>query len=391
MDKTINDSIDINIKYTERDLRDFCFAKTYSRFGIIYIILYAVLLVPIIISMPLLLIFSFNTLKEYIPILILSFFPVIFLFLLSLGPFLSLYTRHKTNFQKSKLLHNLNCVEVSNDRFTVRSLESSFSLPWEEIYKIEELKPCFLIYYSPLKINIIPRRCFVSQEQLDEFRNILRNNVPKKKMKLKSYKLKKSLPDFGEVVTFDEITRTQENEWADESEKPEITLEYSLLKKDLLKINFKIYYTKPAGIILTLLGVFLLCRSLSVISDIGLYPVIFTLVLGMMFTIFAPIMLFVNTGRGFDKDPALQKPFILKIYNNYYTLEHPSGTSRIEWSKLVRVVELNSAFVFYISTQLYHMIPKSAIINNQESLLKLRNILNEKRKEGVKVKGLKQQ
>lgn len=391
MDKTINDSININIKYTEKDLRDFCFAKAYGRFGVIYIILYAVLLVPIIISMSLLLIFSFNALKEYIPILILSLLPVVFLFLFSLVPILYLYIRHKTNFQKSRLLHNLNCVEVSNDRFNVRTLESSFSLPWEDIYKIEELKPCFLVYYSPIKINIIPRRCFVSQEQLDEFLNILRNNVPKKKLKLKSYKLKKSSPDFGEVVTAVEITRTQENEWTDEGEKPEITLEYVLIKKDILKINFKMYYSKPAGIILTLLGVFLLYRSVYVISDTGFLPVIFMLVLGIMFTIFTPLMLFVNTGRGFDKDPSLQKPFILKIYNNYYILEHPSGTSRIEWSKLVRVVEQNSAFIFYISTQLYHAIPKSAIINNPESLLKLRNILNEKSKEGVKVKGLKQQ
>jgi hypothetical protein len=308
-----------------------------------------------------------------------------------LAPFLFLYLRHKTNFQKCKLLHNLNCVEVSNDRFTVKTLESSFSLPWEDIFKIEELKPCFMVYYSPYKINIIPRRCFVSQEQLDEFRNILRNNVQKKKLKLKSYKLKKSSPDFGEVVTAVEINRTQENEWTDEGENPEITIEYVPLKKDLLKINFKMYYSKPAGIILTLLGVFLLYRSVSVISVTGFLPVIFMLVLGMMFTIFTPLMLFVNTSRGFDKDPSLQKPFILKIYNNYYTLEHPSGTSRIEWSKLVKVVEQNSAFIFYISTQLYHMIPKSAIINSPESLLKLRNILNEKRKEGVKVKGLKQQ
>ena len=156
------------------------------------------------------------------------------------------------------MLHNLNCVEVSNDKFAVRTLESSFSLLWEEIYKIEELKPCFLIYYSPVKINVIPRRCFISQEQLDEFLNILRNNVSKKKLKLKNYKLKKSLPDFGEVIKTDEITHAQENEWTDEGEKPEITIKYELLKKDLLRINFKMYYSKPADIILTLLGVFLL-------------------------------------------------------------------------------------------------------------------------------------
>ena len=60
----------------------------------------------------------------------------------------------------------------------------SFDIPWTKIYKVSEIKQMFLVYVNGESAFIVPKRCFASDSDIDDFRNNLlfeaRKSVKKK-------------------------------------------------------------------------------------------------------------------------------------------------------------------------------------------------------------------
>lgn len=376
----MNTDIKIYIKYTLKDFRDFCFARTYG--GIIRKILlvpFLLFFILMLICIPagiLLLLSEPDKLILFVPLV----FMVIFVFfVIELLPFLISYMFYRNNYKKSKTFQNLQCIEVSKDKFMISSIEGSTLLLWDEIYKIQELRPCFLIFSASTKATILPKRCFVSQEQLDEFRNVLKNSIQKNKLKLKNYKLKHSFPDYGEIELETEKLVITEDFEDDQQEKPEFELDVLLEKKDLLIFNFLFFYSKPVGIVFTLFGIYLLITNLMCIKNIEYFSSfnIFLLISGIFFVFILPLMLFIRSSRAYENDPIIKKPIKYKIYKEHYIVKNSSSVTKIRWSELVKVVETKYGFFLYITTQLVHMIPKRCFISKEDDLLKIKEILKE--------------
>lgn len=367
-------SIKINIKYRLKDFRDFCLAKKYKGiFGEISLIISSLLLLSISLLVLFTMIYIFIE-HEDIELILFLFVTIFFGLLLcavfALGPFWLSYSACKREYSKNKLLQSLNCMEVTKETITMSDAEGTSTLSWDDIYKVQELRPCFLIYLSPLKSLLIPKRCFISQEQLVNFRGILwGSGLGKRKLKLKNYNLKSSSPDYGEIeLRTEPLTEYFE---VDNEENPDIVLEITLEKKDLLNTNFITFYSNPLMIIITLLGLlFLISGILNFESLINRATI-----LGTIFVFFPPVMMLIGVNRAYNNDPLLKKPFKYSFYKGHYIIDNATGTSRIDCKKLVKIVEMKSSFLLYISTRFFHMIPKRVFEGKEGELEKFQELM----------------
>lgn len=384
IDSDMNGRIKLYVKFTLKDVRDFCISKVYrGTFSKILLIPYFILLGIVSITL-LISLFTFQRAPELLvfvigELLILVLICSVFEFL----PYLIMYLAYRNNYKKSKSIRAMQCYEVSRESLVISSEEASTTIKWHELFKIQEFKRCFLIYQSSAKILILPKRCFESQEQLEEFRNILKGCVQREKLKLKNYKLTYSSPDYCDT-DFEALNSGGEKSVeVNEDQKPEIMFEVVLDKKEYIKFNFIYYYMKPIGIVLTIIGICLLVKGLIDVGQINNYGLIpkmlclLSLVFGSFLTLLMPLTIFISSNRAFDNDALIKKPVLYKIYKDHYVVEHPSSVSNSEWTKLVKVVNAKQAIFLFITTNMVHMIPKRAFEGREDDLLKFESILKE--------------
>lgn len=367
-------SVKINIKYTLKDIRDFCLTKVYgSVFRKIFLAIMALVLFAVVFCMLAFCIF-FSSDTELISVFSLCFIVYLLIFsLFTLSPFFTSYLIMRNNYKKGKAWRIFSTVEFSKEEICISDARGEVSHSWNEIYKVQELRPCFLIYLSFAKYYIIPKRCLASQAQLEELRSILQSSVQKNKLKLKNYKLKNSSPDFAEEMDATATGLIEE----DCDENPELVLECSLDKRDLLYINFLAFYTRPMGIGLSLIGAFVICGCLMYVRKIA-YPDLYCILAGLAFLVFIPVMLFINSYRVFNTDTAIKKISKLRVYREYYKIDHPSGKVKVKWADLVKIKETKYHFLLYVSPQFMHVIPKRVFEGRENDLQKLKDILNGK-------------
>ena len=382
LDSDMNGRVKIYVKYTLKDIWDFCITKVFGG------LLRKILLIPFIILLALVSVFIlvsfllFSRDPELLLVLVPELlFLVLFCAVIEFLPFLFTYLVYRNNFKKSKALQTMQCFDVSKDYLVISTEESSAALTWDEIYRIQEFSRCFFIYQSSAKIFILPKRCFESQEQLEEFRSILYGSVQSKKLNLKNYSLKYSSPDYCDtefaVKNIDSGKSVEENE----DKEPEILLEVTLKKREYIKFNFIYYYTKPLGIVLTVIGLCLLVLGLMDIkkadSFVPSVACMLSLMFGVIFTLLFPIILFINSGRAYENDAIIKRPVLYKIYKDRYTVNESSNVQNVKWTKLVKVVVNKNAIFLFITTNIANIIPKRIFEGREEDLMKFENILKE--------------
>ncbi|MGE5657476.1 MAG: YcxB family protein [Actinomycetota bacterium] len=65
-------------------------------------------------------------------------------------------------------------LEVNEERINFKSPAFESNVKWQVYTKFRETKKLFMLYQSHHLFNILPKRAFVSNEQLDQFRELLR-------------------------------------------------------------------------------------------------------------------------------------------------------------------------------------------------------------------------
>ncbi|HEY8349029.1 MAG TPA: YcxB family protein [Clostridia bacterium] len=414
--------LNINVKITPKDLIAFSFTKARSgiRFiGFILYIIVAVLLITGIVTA--VLGFDDAELKAFT----VRMFSVLLILIqvLYLVPALSMYLRLRNSFRKSRLLQAVQHYRIFDDRIESWSENERVALPWKDVYFIYELKPCFAIYPAPGMVFLIPRRCFASQEQLDLFISVLESEADRKKIRLKKYKLKNSSPDFDETgmkirdmnenrgtehQDADEMKgtngvneaneakgpneimggnidaaqtagsgighATQDREEANVQENPVLETEFMLLRKEYINLSYRLFYTKPGGLIMTAVGIlFAALSARGFILDSGKPWVL--LAPALIFTLYPPLAIYFGGRKHYDRNAALQKPKTMKFYNDHFVIVHPSGTSSINFSDLVKITEEKTAILLYVTDRLVHIIPKRVFEGRADDLLALRKLL----------------
>jgi signal transduction histidine kinase len=232
--------IKINIKYTVKDIKAYSFARTISKpLNKILLIISSLIAVFYLVLISLVFFISQGDESIILFTLFLSFFIIFFMNLLvAIIPFVIFYISTLNNYRKSKLMEKLQCLEINYEEMSMHSLSGNFSIKWNDIYRVQELKPCFLIFISPYKSILLPRRCFNNEAQLAEFKSILAEKMQKNKLKLKNYKIGKVSPDDDEKIEAIEPLKEFSQQTAKEEETELLNLCFSLSKKDIIQMNY---------------------------------------------------------------------------------------------------------------------------------------------------------
>lgn len=371
----MNNSIKINVTYTLKDLKAYVYAKSYpGTLGRIYYLSLGFIF-PILFIIAML---AGSILTNDTSLLTILLPPTISFAMFSLivqAPFLLNYFTMKSNFNKSKLLNVPQCFEFEEDKLVLSSSNGTFSVLWKDIFKIKELKPCFVIYTSPVKYFLLPRRCINSANQLELLRNIFKEKIEKRKLKLKKYRLGKISLD-KDIEIYNE---TKQNVQITEEDQSLLQLHFSLTKEELLAVNFRLFYTKPAGIMMTSAGIGLLILYIAPSFSSGNDSII-RLILGLFLLAYPPIIIYTKIKKGFEKDAALQKVFTYKIYNDFFIIVSEVNEHKILWSDVIKVTELKSAFMIFATKYIAYVIPKRVFEENKEKIEMFKRILKQQSK-----------
>lgn len=366
--------LSLNVKYTLKDMREYSFAK--ARTGINLAMFIACIVLTILIAlaiMSIILVFP-NTEERNIYIILMVILLLFFWSFSLLTPLIS-YLILRSYFTKNRHLEVLQRYRLFDDRLEIISEAGSFAIWWRDIYCIRELRPCFVIQPSSGKMYLLPRRCFESQEQLDLFMDIIKSRLHPGKLDLKAYRFKISSPDHGEIKNSECTGQTTEIK--NETGVPIMEVQCSVSKNEYIALKFRRYYTQPAGLLTIAIGILCIYTSIRNLS-LGISNSIVTLGLGVIFTFVIPLKLYFDSTKSYESDAAIQKPYTIKFFDEYYVIEHPNGASKTLYSDLIRVKEEKTAILLFVSTNLAHTVPKKAFEGREDELKALEDLLRQR-------------
>ncbi|MHB8127415.1 MAG: YcxB family protein [Mobilitalea sp.] len=87
----------------------------------------------------------------------------------------------KKQFESDKLVQKETEYTFSSDGIKAESDVKIVNLRWPELSKIVETKQYFVLYERAQAANIIPKRCFASEEELLAFTKIIQDNLTETK------------------------------------------------------------------------------------------------------------------------------------------------------------------------------------------------------------------
>ncbi|MDP4177769.1 MAG: YcxB family protein [Bacillota bacterium] len=387
----MEESFKINVKLTENDLKDYAFAISFSKMkektsfiilfviSLIFILFYILAIVAILILKPA----GLKILFQYPRII-----PIIGFSAIGLYPVynrLIVYAILKSSYKRYKLLGKLKCYEFFNDRVNSFSDNSSNTLNFTDIYRIDEYKQCFVVYRNLHRTEytyfFIPRRCFKSKDELDKFLNICISNIDNKKLRLKKYGLFISQPDY-------EKTQISNQEVEDNMQKSSddtlIEISYSYNINEFRKMYLKFYYKSIVGKIITLIGIGLVSLVVTRVLNQSIISIV-VIILGVMFILMPFIYTYNVTNKNFKIDAIIKKTQNYKFKENSFICTFHNGESFVKWDELEKAEEVKSDILLYVTKRTVYVIPKRVFDDRKEELDLLRKIIKEKVK-NAKVK-----
>lgn len=105
------------------------------------------------------------------------FFAIIFF-----NPYFSNSLRNYFFSRTWKGFHNFHhpiTIEVDEEQLKLQTINCESTIRWQLYIKAIETKNLFMIYQVKELFNIIPKRAFNSDEQIDEFRDLLQTKIVK--------------------------------------------------------------------------------------------------------------------------------------------------------------------------------------------------------------------
>ncbi|HEX9059419.1 MAG TPA: YcxB family protein, partial [Clostridia bacterium] len=273
---------------------------------------------------------SLYSVSIYLSLITLVFYMIMLLPAMDLAALLR-YRRIRVNYEKSPLFKEPTCYEFCNEHIVISSRNSNAKVKWDDLFRIVELKPCFMIYTSSNKYLILPKRFLKSQEQLELLRSLFVDKINAKKLKIKSYPLKEITPYTDELFDTQEVMENIE-EIDVSGDKSLVEMGFFLEKGDVLSMNFRVLYKTPSVLIFTFIGL-----SITAFYFVSLRtedPPVQRLILGLVFTFIFPILIFINVNRTFGKGSTSKNIIKYRFYDGYYIVESGTSTAKVKWCNL---------------------------------------------------------
>lgn len=98
------------------------------------------------------------------------------LIILPLSLFLLVYFAKKI-FKKDPTSKEKGAMEVSHQGFKIAGPNESAFVEWKYFYSIKELKDFFILYYSTSNAILLPKRIFISKDDIELFKKLFLTNM----------------------------------------------------------------------------------------------------------------------------------------------------------------------------------------------------------------------
>ncbi|HHW31971.1 MAG TPA: YcxB family protein [Clostridiaceae bacterium] len=182
MNSEVNQNIiSLEVNLTLRDYKKYIFGTSFSSVLSKMIIL-AVIVLLYLISFSVQILRKGGTIPFTVFILCLGF---------SLQPLIIIFSANmlaKRIYSANSELSKTQSYNITDYGITLNTTNSYKNVKWEEVFKVIELSEYFLVFTSPTAEGafVLPKRSFINENQITLFKQIITQNLEKKKLKLKS-------------------------------------------------------------------------------------------------------------------------------------------------------------------------------------------------------------
>ncbi|MGI6084148.1 MAG: YcxB family protein [Acetivibrionales bacterium] len=145
-------------------------------------------------------------------------------------------------------------------------------------------------------------------------------------------------------------------------------LDFELSIKEYLKFFFRNYFSNPAIIIVTILGVLALYRYFQLLE----HNIMFYLMFGLTFTFVIPVFIVANVKNILKK----VNPFHYEFYENHILTTNSSCTTSTNWGDFTKIKETKTE-IRLINKSNIIVIPKRIFESNPENLRGLKKIIEQ--------------
>jgi hypothetical protein len=355
----MEDILELNIKYTNYDLLsliiDKFVDKTYKKVFVVFLSMFVC--VYIFIYIYLLVVYPDNkSLITNIPTI--AAFPLILLFVLFAAIYKK-YTILKKNFLKYNLFSDVKICFKTNIEIIIN--KKVYIYNWIDFKIIEDLENHIVFYYSEGLFLLVPRRCFLNQNQLDKFYIIINHFKPESYKNLQKFKLKISSPDFFKEDFY--------------TDKVILSANVKLNLYHLLLYYINSFYKSIVGICITIILFVVIFIELFIYkNDAILYQSIF-----FMFII--PIILVFKAAYLYKKIPN-KSYYCYKFSINFVLIIQQNIQVKLSWRDIKKYKDYGQLIVLHSFDNNVFIIPKKYLNDNTNNYGVLNKIfeLNTNRK-----------
>lgn len=160
--------------------------------------------------------------------------------------------------------------------------------------------------------------------------------------------------------------------------KEEVVVDIDLKESDLQRANFWFrlgnWSIRLSLLILSLLGLLFLSRF--EFSQITENPLLAIPLVFVVSPILYPVLLWIQTKRGFANLQEFQTKVQYSISSDGYKVSDPKSSSQVGWDSILRAVETKHSFHLFFHKVLFHTIPKRCF-KQPEDIDRLRTILKQ--------------
>ena len=150
-----------------------------------------------------------------------------------------------------------------------------------------------------------------------------------------------------------------------------VEFKVKLTRNEMFTFLIKNAYRKPMGVISFLFGIGCFAVAGITCRQMGLQSTLLLILLGSIYTIIQPIMLWKSAGRQIAKNPVYKEELSYSFDDKGITVSQGESVTAKGWEECYKVADYGKVVIIYITVNNGIILPKAAIGSQYGEFVKL--------------------
>ena len=150
-----------------------------------------------------------------------------------------------------------------------------------------------------------------------------------------------------------------------------VEFKVKLTRKEMFTFLINNAYRKPMGVISFLFGIGCFAVAGITCRQMGLQSTLLLILLGSIYTIIQPIMLWKSAGRQIAKNPVYKEELSYSFDDKVITVSQGESVTAKGWEECYKVADYGKVVIIYITVNNGIILPKAAIGSQYGEFVKL--------------------